>query len=272
MDNVIALVFDFDDTLAPDTTSGFLNEIGVDVKDFWKIVQNDISDGWDSTLAYFNRMIEVSESGKYPPITRELLVSWGKKAPLHRGVPAIFASLRKHLRKNFPNVKIEFFVISSGIGDVVKNTKIADEFKGIWCSEFFYSDEKISFPKSVISFTDKTRYLFQISKGLIGEEYSGMPFEVNKKLDSSKFYIPFKNMIFVGDGLTDVPCFALVKRNGGITIGVYDKNESAKWGKAWGFVSDGRLTNLAAADYSPKSTLYASLIMAVESIAARMGS
>ena len=124
--------------------------------------------------------------------------------------------------------------------------------------------------KKVISFTDKTRYIFQISKGLAGEKFRGQPFLVNKKIPRGSVRIPFDQMIFIGDGYTDVPCFSLVRKNGGFTIGVYDRDRPSRWGRAWEFIEDGRVTNLVSADYSSKSDLSNVLVMALESIVRRI--
>jgi hypothetical protein len=129
----------------------------------------------------------------------------------------------------------------------------------------------IEFPKKIISFTDKTRYLFQINKGLIGKSSRGKPFEVNKKVKADQLRIPLRNMIYVGDGYTDIPCFSLLKQNEGFAIGVYDKHDRKKRDKAWEFVQDERVSNLLSADYSEGSDLCNTLEMAVRSILSRMG-
>ncbi len=268
--NIIAVIFDFDDTLAPDSTTGYLSAMGVDVASFWETVQGDIEDGWDPVPAYLYRMIRLTEDMKIK-VSRESLIDWGKRCPLKKGVTTIFSRLIRQAARISPDIKLEFYVISSGIGDIVRNTKIAQKFTGIWCSEFnFTRTGAADFPKRVISFTDKTRYIFQISKGFIDEKYMGRPFEVNKKVNPGEYRIPMDQLIFVGDGFTDVPCFSLVKKNGGVAIAVYDRDEKNKWGRAWSFIEDGRVSNLVSADYSSKSDLSNSLTMAVESIASKM--
>lgn len=273
MHNIIAIVFDFDDTLAPDSTSGFLAETGIDVPRFWREkVDTLVEQGWDPVPAYLYRMIEASK--KNPPeqkFTKEAFMKWGRQVPFYPGSTQIFQKLRKSSEtiasKNNISIDLEFYIISTGILDVLKHTKIWKHMKQGWASNFHYSETgEIDFPRNIVSFTDKTRYLFQISKGIIGEEFSGKPFEVNKKLPAEAYRIPFNRMIFVGDGFTDVPCFSLIQKNNGIAIGVYDRNKRDKWGKAWGFVEDGRVSNLAAADYRKGAGLYDSLMMAVESM------
>jgi len=140
MSDVIALIFDFDDTLASDSTSGFLDSIGVDTASFWKeevdplLFQQD----WDPVPAYLYKMIELSRQGRHGLITQQRLKDWGARLDLHDGVATLFQRLRAAVRAEHPQVQLEFYLISSGIGDVVRSTPIAHEFTEIWASEFVY--------------------------------------------------------------------------------------------------------------------------------------
>jgi len=204
-------------------------------------------------------------------INQAALVSWGKKIKPFQGATRVFDRVRKHARATHDKVNVEFYLISSGIGDILRNTKLAHYFDDIWTCDFHYGQGgRIAFPRNVVSFTDKTRYLFQISKGITGSSVRGKPFNVNKKVDPAKLRVPFDQMIFVGDGLTDVPCFSLIRKNGGIAIGVFDRHEKEKWGRAWGFIEDGRVSNLVPADFSKGSALSLSLMMAVENMARKI--
>jgi hypothetical protein len=271
MAKFIAVIFDFDDTLAPDSTSGMLKQHGLDTALFWLTVVERISKGWDPVMAYIYEMIFVSNSGKTKPFTKSAFAKWGAELPLHNGVTTIFSRLKKHAAKIDPEIKLEFYCISSGIGDIIRNSRIASQFTDIWSCEFHYdADGKIEFPSKIISFTDKTRYIFQISKGFIGDSYRGKPLAVNRKVKREDYRVPFEQMIFVGDGMTDVPCFSLVMKQGGIAIGVYDRSKEAKWKQAWNFIEDGRVANIVSADYGIKSDLSNSLFMAVKAIADRI--
>lgn len=272
MSDVIALVFDFDDTLAPDSTSGFLEHIGVDTAAFWSSrVDPLLASGWDPVPAYLNAMIELSKEGGHGTITQALLQNWGQTLPLHAGVETLFDRLRREVRQVQPQVQLEFYLISSGIGDVVRHTRIAHEFTQIWASEFVYgSDGGIYFPRRIVSFTDKTRYLFHVQKGIIGPAYDGKPFEVNRKVPEDRLRVPFDQMVFVGDGYTDIPCFSLVRQAGGIAFGVWDPKHRDKRSRAWGFIEDGRVNNLNQARYDPDAELYQWLEEAVISLAGRI--
>lgn len=276
MQEIIAIIFDFDDTLAPDSTWGYLQRSGLDVPRFWKEevwpLMQDKDAEWDPVPAYLYKMIEKSASGGIAPITRRSLAQWGRELPLYDGVESIFDRLREVAHEVNPRVSLEFYIISSGIGEVLRNTPIAPRFKAVWASDFAYDDEdRIAFPRRIISFTDKTRYIFQIQKGIFGPAFVGKPFEVNRKVERSRIRVPFNHMVMVGDGYTDVPCFSLVKQRQGIAIGVYgDPKDRDKRGKAWGFIEEGRVSNLVRADYSENSVLTDSLVMAVENLAERI--
>ncbi|MCL1911594.1 MAG: hypothetical protein FWG13_05265 [Leptospirales bacterium] len=269
MTKLIAVIFDFDDTLAPDSTNGFLKSRGVDTAEFWRTVGERIASGWDPVPAYLYEMILVSNSGSAGPFTKELFAAWGRELPLYNGVTSIFERLRKHTSQLASDIRLEFYCVSSGIGDIIRASKIARQFTNIWSCDFHYdADGRIVFPRNIISFTDKTRYIFQVSKGFTGEDFNADPFIANSKITGG-YRIPFERMIFVGDGMTDVPCFSLVMKYGGIALGVYDRNKEAKWSRAWDFIETGRVVNIGSADYGKKSDLSNSLFMAVNAIAER---
>lgn len=253
MSDVIALIFDFDDTLASDSTSGFLESIGVDTASFWKDQVDPLlsRQDWDPVPAYLYQMIQLSREGGHGLITQQ--------------------RLRAAVRAEQPQVQLEFYLISSGIGDVVRSTPIAHEFTEIWASEFTYgADGGIEFPRRIVSFTDKTRYLFHIQKGIIGRDFRNKPFEVNRKVPEDRLRVPFDQMVFVGDGYTDIPCFSLIRRAGGFAFGVWDPKHRDKRSRAWGFIEEGRVSNLNQARYDENAELYQWLEEAVTSLAGRI--
>ena len=272
MQDTIAVIFDFDETLAPDSTSTFLDSLGIDVKSFWRdTVDPLIDDGWDPVPAYLYRMIEESSSDPARAITQQKLMEWGKQVQFYNGATRVFDLLRRQVEGAKANVSVEFYLISSGIGEVLRHTRIARHFNHIWACDFLYGDDgRIVFPKNVVSLTDKTRYIYQVSKGIYGPEYKGKPFEVNRKVPNELQRIPIDQMIFVGDGYTDVPCFSLVRKYGGVAIGVYDPADRKRWGRAWGFIEDDRVSNLVPANYGKNSALTHSLSMAIESMTNRI--
>ncbi|RMH60428.1 MAG: haloacid dehalogenase-like hydrolase [Zetaproteobacteria bacterium] len=272
MQERIAVIFDFDDTLGPDSTSGYLRNAGIeDVEGFWREVGQMMQDGWDPVPAYLYHMIEAAQAGRMRPMTRESLRAWGRKLPLFPGVERLFGYLRGVAREANARVTLEFYLISSGIGDILREMPIAHEFTDIWASEFHYDGEgRAVTAKRIISFTDKTRYVFQVQKGIIGKDTRSKPFAVNRRVPPDQLRIPLSQMIFVGDGYTDIPCFSLIKQNGGIPIAVYDQKHMEKWGNAFQFVTDGRVSNLHSANYRDGSDLVNFLTMAVRSLCERI--
>lgn len=270
--NKIALIFDFDDTLAPDSTSGFLESLGIKVPAFWERAKNLVQQGWDPVPAYLEMMLDYSRH--CPPgrgITRERLETWGRRMRFFPGATGIFDRLKKRVAQSAPEVELEYYLISSGIAAVLRSARIAGSFSDMWASDFAYAEDgEIRALKNVVSFTDKTRFIFQIAKGVVGEAGRRDPFGVNRKVAEEELRIPMDQMIVVGDGFTDIPCFSLVQKAGGVAIGVYDRESRERWGKAWGFIEDRRVTHLVAADYRKGSGLDDALTLALENIARRI--
>lgn len=273
MRDIVAIVFDFDDTLAPDSTSGYLADIGVDVPAFWDRANRRIDqEGWDQIPVYLYQMMELNASQEGPRVTVDSFRDWGNRLPLHDGVPSFFDRLRSYLKDISPDTILEFYLISSGIGEILRATPIAKEFRDIFACDFDYdSSGGIVFPKNIVSFTEKTRFLFNISKGMIGEEARLNPQAVNKRFQDGEYRVPFHNMIFVGDGDTDIPCFTLVERYNGVAMAVYDPQKRHKWGRAWKFIKDKRVSNITTADYREGSNLEIQLTMALDEIVHRDG-
>lgn len=274
MQDTIAVVFDFDDTLAPDTTSGLLEWLGVaDVPAFWdQQVAPLTASGWDPVPAYLFAMVEAARAGRCQPLTQEALMQWGREAPLHPGVDSLFERLREAAREANPRAQLEFYVVSSGIGDVLRATRIAGGLTAIWSSELHYDAAgQATFPRRIVSFTDKTRYLFHIQKGLVGPQFDRDPFAVNRRVPADRLRVPLSHMIFVGDGYTDIPCFSLVEQHGGTPIAVYDPHRRDKWHRAFDFVREGRVRTLHSANYAPGSDLSNTLEMATASLARELG-
>ena len=271
MQYTIAVVFDFDETLAPDSTSSFLDGYGIDVRTFWADKVRPLLDAWWDPVPAYLYMMLVESRAAAAPITSAMLAAWGKKVRLYDGATRVFERLRRTAAEADPGITVEFYLVSSGIGEILRSTRIAKEFTSIWACDFSYdAGGAIVFPRNIVSFTDKTRYLFHVSKGLVGADARVKPFAVNRKVAAANLRVPFDQMVFVGDGYTDVPCFSLVRRQGGVAIGVYDAADRQRWGRAWGFIEDDRVSNLVPADYSLRSALSNSLTMAVEAMSRRI--
>ncbi len=271
---VVAVVFDFDDTLAPDSTSQLLAALGVDVPGFWRDeVRPLIRSGWDPVPAYLYRMLELGRAGRFnQPLVPNVLRRIGGALELYPGVPDLFERLWAHVDSVYPDVQLEFYVISSGLQAVVESSAMHRDFTRVWACDLYYDPITgvACYPRNIVSFTDKTRYLFHINKGLIAPRCEQDPFEVNRRCPPDELRVPFDRMIYVGDGHTDVPCFSLVTARGGIALAVVDADRQERWGRAWGFLEDRRALNLCPTDYREGSAADMVLKMALQTVCERI--
>lgn len=230
--STIAVIFDFDDTVAPDSTTHLLKSHDVDIREFWMDrFPTRVRKGYDPTIAYQSLLLDCI--GQDKPLEglsnddlREVGESLGEEIfPGFRDLLDDFDDIAS----GYPNVNIETYLISEGLQSIIDGTEISNQFEAVYASELAEEDGVLSEVKRTISFTDKTRYIFEINKGISPEDARNNPYAVNNKVEKSERPVPFENMIYVGDGLTDIPCFSLVKGRGGRVFGVFDTDsQSAK--------------------------------------------
>ncbi len=226
----LAIIFDFDETLTNDSTSALLKSQGVDVTEFWDVkVKKLINQGFDPTEAYMMQMVkEMRQRGKLEQLRDRNLNKFGSTLTFYPGVTNLFDELRALVDDR---VRIQFFVISGGFQEIIAGSSIANELDDFWgCTYHWDRALGIPYPKNAVSFTEKTKHLFQINKGLIGSGYKNKPYEVNEFMESRARHIPLENMIYVGDGLTDVPCFSLLDQNKGHPICVFNERLNRREG------------------------------------------
>lgn len=266
--NRIAIVFDFDDTLAPNSYSSLVESCDIDTDTFLqKRVQPLVEDGWDEILAKFYCLIEESRRAEGCTITRQHLMNVGRDIKFFDGVPEMFERLRTCATDLIPDIELEFYLLSSGIAEIVRGTPIADQFKMLWGCEFSYDEnDEIKFIKRIISHPEKTRYMLQLAKGVSDEGDVGQPVHVYRDVPADQWHVPLDQVIYVGDGSSDMPVFALMKERHGIALGVYKSSTAANWGGNSDTDTQRQVQNLAPVDYSENSELMRSLRLAVESI------
>ncbi len=266
----IAVIADCDGTLAPDTTNQLLAHFGVDLDWFWQgQVQPLVRAGWDEHLAYLQRLLDLSKEGQpLEELTSEKLAETGSQLEFYSGVPDGLIALREEIqdepRFRDIGIRVEFYVISAGIGDMLRASALSRVAHRIWACDFSYDDfGKVSYLKNVVSFTDKTRFLFLVNKGRVGEEYFNKSYVVNEPMDEDERPVPFTNMVYVGDGPTDIPCMSLLTDKGGYVIGILGKNANKAWALGYG-----RRTNVTVPpEFSPGEHGYEQLKEAVTNIA-----
>ncbi|CAN5140920.1 HAD family hydrolase [soil metagenome] len=223
-ESVIAIVFDFDETLGPDTISLFLEKNAISPKAFWPKVDELFDEGWDPPLAYMHLLLKYSQEGKID-LSLKSLKKIGKKLPLFPGLPTAFTDLKAFIKDHSllqkSRIRLEFYVISGGLEDMIRSTKLTPELTGIFGSRFAYdndTDQPFGI-KSAISFTEKTRFLHGIRKGVSAETLRKDPYRINDSMPENMQRVPFSRMIYIGDGPSDIPCLSPVVREGGIGIG-----------------------------------------------------
>ncbi len=249
---VVALLYDFDKTLCTKDMQEytFIPEVvNMRAKDFWnKSGELAKSQGMDGILAYMHTMLQEAKY-KNQPIGRDDFVALGKDLELYPGVEGWFERVNQFGEQN--DVQVEHYIISSGLREIIQGSSIYDNFHEVFACEFFYDASGVAcWPKNVVNYTTKTQFLYRINKGILDlSDEKGL----NKYMPEDDRPVPFRNMIYIGDGLTDVPCMKLVKVNGGYSIAVYPAGKMSADAKA--LLRDGRVDFLTPANYSEGSEL-----------------
>lgn len=247
---IAALMYDFDKTLSTEDMQdyGFIPELGMSAPEFWGEVDRlTDTQQMDSILAYMYLMVQKCRE-KNIRMTRGKFVELGKGIEFFPGVEDWFG--RINAIADEIGVQAEHYIVSSGIKEIIEGTSIAREggFKRIYACEFMYDENGvIRWPKVAVNYTAKTQFLFRINKGVLDID-SRSAGALNRYTPDKDRRIPFSNMIYVGDGLTDVPCMRLVKAYGGQSIAVYNKEKSKD--TADYLLSTGRVNFCAEADYT----------------------
>ena len=242
---VLAICYDFDKTLSPDDmqAQGFIQSVGYDVETFWK-KSNGLASGndMDQNLAYMLMMQQAAEGKKL--FTRGELMKCGKEVVLFPGVKDWFKRICTYGEEH--GVLVEHYIISSGLKEMIEGTDVAGEYKKIYASSFFNNEKGVAiWPAQVVNYTNKTQFLFRIEKGVLDINDPG----VNDSFAPDEMRVPFRNMVYIGDSDTDVPCMKLVNVNGGYSIGVYNADTKDKT-KVYKMMRENRIKYYAPADYS----------------------
>lgn len=278
--NTIALVFDFDDTLLPDSTTRLLASYGVDPEYFWQSYVKDlIRKGFEPSLAYLNRILDLTgENRPLGLLTPEKLSQFGGTLgkSFYPGLSSFFSDIKATINEMaaVEQLQVEFYIVSGGLQAVIEGTALVKKyFHQVYGCQFGIDEATgaINQVARCVTFTEKTRYLFEINKGIIPQATMENPYLVNKDVPAAKRRIPFKNMIYVGDGLTDIPCFSLVKRMGGMAFGVFNPQEERSARRALlEFLHTDRVVSMHAPKFRRTDELGSLLRAAVKNIAGRI--
>lgn len=250
---IVAIMYDFDKTLCTKDMQeyAFIPALGMSSSAFWGEA-NALTDAeeMDNILAYMYKMVEKAREKKIP-ITRDTFQEMGRSVEFFDGVSSWFDRINEYGEQ--AGVRVEHYIVSSGIKEIIEGTSIAEKFKKIYACEFMYDyNGSIQWPKFAVNYTAKTQFLFRINKGVLTIDSKSAD-KLNQYTPENERRVPFRNMIYIGDGLTDVPCMKLVKSNGGQSIAVYDQGKGRE--AALNLLKADRVNFVAAADYGPGSDI-----------------
>ena len=260
---IVAIMYDFDSTLSPTDMQayGFIPKMGMTPAEFWaRTGEFSKATGCEKILSYLYTMVEVAKK-KGIKLTRSFLNECGRNIQFYPGVTTWFKRINEYGESK--GVKVEHYLVSSGNKEIVEGCAIANEFKAIYGCEFIFDkkSEEVIWPKLAINYTQKTQFFFRVSKGIFDTSDDD---SVNQK--SATRRIPYQNIVYIGDGMTDVPVMLIVKNNGGRSIAVFPKGKEDKGAALWG---DGRVNFTSVADYSSGKRLEKILRLIIDSVAIR---
>ena len=258
---ILAIMYDFDHTLSPRDMQeyGFIPDLGMEADAFWgKCSATMKQNQMDQILAYMYMMLEEAK-GKLI-VNRNMLRALGKDVQLFDGVSDWFARVNAYAESR--GLQPEHYIISSGIKEIIEGTPIAGEFKEIYAASFCYDEHGMAcWPAMAVNYTSKTQFLFRVNKGVLDvTEHRAL----NEFMPEEKRRVPFSNMIYIGDGLTDVPSMKLTKLNGGHSIAVWQENEQV----SNEMLLEGRVDFAVKADYGRGSEMEKTVFAIIDQIAA----
>ncbi len=279
----VALIYDFDGTLSAGNMQeyDFIPAVGKSNHDFWTESSQLARDAdADPILTYMARMIAEAKASNVP-ITRERFREFGRSVRLFPGVEEWFGRINRYGERK--GLHIVHYINSSGIREMIEGTSIAGEFRKIYACSFLYDDAGEAYwPGVAINYTNKTQFIFKINKG-VEAVWDGKA--VNEYIPENRRTVPFRRMIYFGDGTTDIPCMRLVKSSGGYSIAVYNPAEEQAQRPAAGasrtgigyaeeaarrLLDENRVDFVTPADYGPGGLLDRIVHTIIDKIAAEV--
>ena len=263
---IVALIYDFDGTLSPGNMQefGFIQAVGKTTGEFWD-KSNEIAIGQDASnvLSYMKLMFDEAKKAGIP-LRRSQFRNFGKDIELFDGVREWFSLINAYGEAH--GVRVEHYINSSGLKEIIEGSPIASEFKHIFAGTFIYNEAgEAEWPGIAVDYTAKTQFLFKINKGIFSAQDTKM---VNSSIAEDKKRIPFSHMIYMGDGETDVPCMKIVNMFGGHSIAVYNPDSEKKEAVARKLLRQGRVKFITPAVYSYNSRAYSVVCAIIKKIKA----
>lgn len=261
----MAICYDFDRTLSPDDMQAyaFIPSVAFDKDTFWQQSNEDaVRNHMDRNLAWMKKMLDEAIHARQS-IRREAFFEQGKAVELYAGLDSWFESINAYAEQK--GVTVTHYVISSGLKEMIEGTAIARHFSRIYASTFLYNTDGVAvWPAQVVNYTNKTQFIFRIAKGAFDENDDS----VNHSMKPEDLYVPYENMVYIGDSDTDIPSMRVVRNKGGYAIGVYPP-EAETHRKMCDLFLDRRIDYFAPADYRPGEALYRMVSKVVDLVAAR---
>ncbi len=263
---IVALIYDFDGTLSPGNMQefGFIQAIGKSPQEFWQESDN-IAVGQDASniLSYMKLMFDEARNAGIK-LCREDFKRFGAAVELFPGVTEWFGMINEYGKER--GVKVEHYINSSGLAEMIEGTPVAKEFKRIFACTFIYDrNGEAEWPGVAVDYTAKTQFLFKINKGILSVRDNK---KVNESREEDKKRVPFPHMIYFGDGETDVPCMKIVKMFGGNSIAVYNPEIKKKVNVAKKLLRQDRVNFITPADYTRESRTYELVCAIIDKIKA----
>ena len=259
-----AIAYDFDGTLAPGNMQerDFIPQIGMTRQTFWDEVKQQCKEhAADNILIYMMLMLDKANAAQVEVRERNFK-SYGKSLSFFKGVlpyaidddtteKGWFDRIDEYGKQS--GVTVQHYIVSSGIREMIAGTPIAKKFKAIFASSYYYDHHGVAhWPALALNYTSKTQYLFRINKGCLDVHKHD---DINKYTPEKERPVPFSNMVYIGDGDTDIPCFRLVKDRGGSSIAVYKPRAKGAHKKSSKLAEDGRVNFITPANYQTDSEL-----------------
>lgn len=248
-----AILYDFDKTLCTKDMQEYslIPALGYDNPgEFWnEVTELSVRNHMDSISAYLY-VLQKKFAQMNNPLRKDMFFSLGKEIVLYPGVDTWFRRINEYGRK--AGFLVEHYIISSGMKEIIEATPIADEFTRIYACRYYYENGIACWPAQIINYTTKTQYIFRINKQVLDENDDK---DLNDYVDPKERPVPFSKMVYIADGITDIPCMRLVKEYGGKAIAVYNPESEKARATAEKLIDDGRANYMAAADYTAGSDM-----------------
>ena len=256
---IMAIMYDFDKTLSTTDMQNysFIPNLGLTPEQFWgDTTIFSEKTGVERILSYMYVMIKKAKENNIK-LTREYLNECGKNIKFFPGVTTWFKRINEYGASK--GVKVEHYLVSSGTKEIIEGSSIFNEFKAVFGCEYYYENDEPVWPKLAINYTQKTQFFFRIAKGVVDTSD-----DEGVNIKTKKLRVPYENIVYMGDGMTDIACMTLVKKNGGHSIALYPEKDQQKVRKLY---DEGRVSFICRADYGANSDLEKIIQLIIDKIA-----